>query len=52
MSRVVLVGHPAGHPHNLPNVNELPGLYHPKVGNVQPFCEIAMGVLLPRNEGF
>lgn len=33
------------------NINELPGLYHPKMGTTQPWCEVALGVLLP-NTGF
>jgi hypothetical protein len=35
-----------------PNVTELPGLYHPKQGNIQPWCEIALGSLLATSEGF
>ncbi|MCI0338171.1 MAG: hypothetical protein L0226_11375 [Acidobacteria bacterium] len=35
----------------LQNVSELPGLYHPRQGNIQPFCEIALTMLLPR-DGF
>ena len=33
------------------NLNELPGLYHPKMGTTQPWCEVALGVLLPK-DGF
>jgi hypothetical protein len=33
------------------NVSELPGLYHPRQGNQQPWCEIALALLLPR-DGF
>jgi len=36
----------------LPNVTDLPGLYHPRQGNVQPWCEIALGSLLTTSEGF
>ncbi|MBO0723787.1 MAG: hypothetical protein J2P41_23380, partial [Blastocatellia bacterium] len=32
--------------------SELPGLYHPRQGNQQPWCEIAMGMLLPRESFF
>jgi hypothetical protein len=35
----------------LPSASELPGLYHPRQGNVQPWVEIALGMLLPK-EGF
>lgn len=37
---------------HIPNVSELPGLYHPKIGTEQPFFEIALGVLLPSSKGF
>jgi hypothetical protein len=30
------------------NVTELPGLYHPRQGNQQPWCEIALALLLPK----
>ncbi|MBX3278781.1 MAG: hypothetical protein KF868_12330 [Acidobacteria bacterium] len=33
---------------NLPGVSELPALYHPRMGAAQPWCEIALGVLLPK----
>ncbi|HWQ35130.1 MAG TPA: hypothetical protein VNQ79_19955 [Blastocatellia bacterium] len=36
---------------SLPSGTELPGLYHPKMGGQAPWCEIAMGALLP-NTGF
>ncbi|MCG3162906.1 MAG: hypothetical protein JMDDDDMK_04267 [Acidobacteria bacterium] len=36
----------------IPNVTDLPGLYHPRQGNVQPWCEIALGALLTTSEGF
>jgi len=53
LNRVVLVDYiqPDGRI-NLPSINELPGLYHPRAGNVQPFCEIALGILLPGKDGF
>ncbi len=35
----------------IPNATELPGLYHPRQGNIQPWCEIALGSLLPK-DGF
>ena len=35
----------------IPSLNELPGLYHPRLGTAQPWCEVALGVLLPR-DGF
>jgi len=28
------------------NISELPGIYHPKMGNAQPFCEIGIATLL------
>jgi hypothetical protein len=28
------------------NISELPGIYHPKMGNIQPFCEIGIATLL------
>ncbi|MCI0400009.1 MAG: hypothetical protein L0Z68_01705 [Gammaproteobacteria bacterium] len=36
----------------LPNLSELPGLYHPKQGNVQPWYEIAVGTLLSADGWF
>jgi hypothetical protein len=36
----------------LQNVSDLPGLYHPRQGNIQPWCEIALGALLTTSEGF
>ena len=33
------------------NLGELPGLYHPRQANLQPWCEISVGTLLQRNEG-
>jgi hypothetical protein len=29
-----------------PNISDLPGMYHPKQGNIQPWHEIAVGTLL------
>lgn len=53
MNRVVLVDHIQPDTRiNLPNISDLPGLYHPKMANVPPWCEIALGVLLPQKEGF
>ncbi|MFN7944466.1 MAG: hypothetical protein U0Z53_03875 [Blastocatellia bacterium] len=37
---------------NLPAGTELPGLYHPKMGPYPPWCEIALGALLPRTGFF
>ena len=34
------------------DVSDLPGLYHPKLGNTQPWCEIAIGKLLPADSFF
>ncbi|HKX31581.1 MAG TPA: hypothetical protein VJ302_28090 [Blastocatellia bacterium] len=36
----------------IPNASDLPGLYHPRYGNTQPWLEIALGVLLPRTGFF
>jgi hypothetical protein len=33
------------------NISQLPGLYHPRQGTTQPWCEVALGVLLT-NESF
>lgn len=33
---------------SLPGISDLPGLYHPRLGPAQPWCEIALGVLLPQ----
>jgi hypothetical protein len=34
------------------NISDLPGLYHPRQGNQQPWAEIALGMLLPRDSFF
>ncbi|NDD66007.1 MAG: hypothetical protein EBZ36_18835 [Acidobacteria bacterium] len=34
------------------NVTELPGLYHPRQGTQQPWCEISLRLLLQLDEGF
>jgi hypothetical protein len=53
LNKVVLVDKIAADPRiQIPNVSELPGLYHPRQGNVQPWCEIALGALLTTSEGF
>ncbi len=36
----------------IPNAADLPGLYHPKQGNIQPWHEIAVGRLLTANGFF
>lgn len=36
----------------IPNASDLPGMYHPRMGNDHPFFEIALGVLLPSSKGF
>jgi hypothetical protein len=33
-------------------VSDLPGLYHPKQGMMQPWCEVAIGKLLPADSFF
>jgi hypothetical protein len=35
----------------IPKTQDLPGLYHPRQGNIQPWCEIAVGTLLS-GDGF
>jgi len=53
LSKVVLVDKIAPDPRiQIPNATDLPGLYHPRQGNVQPWCEIALGALLTTSEGF
>lgn len=37
---------------DVPVKGDLPGLYHPKVGNQNAFLEISMGALLQPTEGF
>jgi hypothetical protein len=37
---------------NVPMKGDLPGLYHPKQGNQQPWLEMSMGALLQPTEGF
>ena len=53
MQRIVLVDYikPEGRL-NMPGLQDLPGLYHPRLGTTQPWCEIALGVLLPRDSFF
>lgn len=36
----------------MPMKGDLPGLYHPKAGNQQPWLEMSMGALLQPTEGF
>ena len=55
LNKVVLVDRVAPDPRiQLPNANvsDLPGLYHPRQGNIQPWCEIALGALLAASDGF
>lgn len=53
LNRIVLVDFISPHQRiQLPNASQLPGLYHPKMGNEHPYFEIALGVLLPKSEGF
>jgi len=53
LTRVVLVDEIAPDSRMLAaNVTELPGLYHPKQGTQQPWCEISLRLLLQLNEGF
>jgi len=52
LSRVVLVDRIIPDSRlTVPSDSELPGLYHPRIGSDQPWCEIALGVLLP-SQGF
>lgn len=52
LSRIVFVDKLSPDPRlPIPNLDELPGLYHPKLGTTPPWCEVALGRLLP-NEGF
>ena len=54
LNRVVLVDFISAYNQRvqIPNAAELPGMYHPRLGNEQPFLEIAIGVLLPSSKGF
>ena len=53
LNKVVLVDKITPDPRiQIPNVTDLPGLYHPRQGNVQPWCEIALGALLTTSDGF
>ena len=54
LNRVVIVDFisPQQQRVQIPNASELPGMYHPRVGNEQPYFEIALGVLLPTSKGF
>jgi hypothetical protein len=36
----------------IPKMTDLPGLYHPRQGNIQPWCEVAVGTLLSGNGFF
>jgi len=53
LTRLVLVDQINPDPRLMAHLNaaELPGLYHPRVGNEQPWLEVAVNVLLPR-QGF
>jgi hypothetical protein len=37
---------------SIPSTTELPGLYHPRLGSEQPWCEIALASLLPKDSFF
>lgn len=54
LNRVVIVDFisPQQQRIQIPNASELPGIYHPRIGNEQPYFEIALGVLLPTSKGF
>lgn len=54
LNRVVLVDFISSQQQRLqiPNAAELPGIYHPRLGNEQPYFEIAVGILLPSSKGF
>ena len=52
MTRVVLVDQIAPDSRMAAaNLTELPGLYHPRQANLQPWCEISVGTLLQNSEG-
>src|SRR5262249_13108455 len=49
LTRVVLVdrvAHDSRFPLQKQDISQLPGIYHPRQGNSQPWCEVALGVLL------
>ena len=53
LTKIVLVDKIAVDPRiQIPNATDLPGLYHPRQGNMQPWCEVALGALLTTSEGF
>lgn len=53
LNKVILVDFISPHQRiQIPNIQELPGLYHPKVGTDQPYFEIALGVLVPAKDSF
>lgn len=53
LSRVVIVDRVAPDPRlSIPSGTELPGLYHPRMGNDKPWFEIALGALLPSQSFF
>ena len=53
LNRVVLVDNISPHQRlQIPNAQDLPGLYHPRSGTDQPYFEIALKVLLPINDGY
>jgi hypothetical protein len=53
LNKVILVDYISPHQRiQIPNISELPGLYHPKVGTEQPYFEIALGVLAPPKDSF
>ena len=51
LSRVVLVDRITPDPRLPAKLSELPGIYYPRQGTSQPFCEVALGVLL-QSDGF
>lgn len=54
LNRVVIVDFiaPQQQRVQIPNAAELPGMYHPRIGNEHPYFEVALGVLLPTSKGF
>lgn len=51
LNRIVLVDQVSPHPRlQVANIAQLPGLYHPRIANEQPYFELALGILVPQNE--
>ncbi len=52
LQRIVFVDQIAIESRLATDLSDLPGLYHPKQGNIQPWCEVAIAKLLLPTDGF